>query len=345
MSIRRDEEEICMLIGPKKQLVFIFILNLYFISNQAAKFWTYTFVKTPTGALSKAFLEKVKTSFNSKIFIETGTCTGATATVAAEIYDQVLTVELDEQLYQLSLRNLSRFSNVTACFGSSVEFLKNITNYNINLNNATFWLDAHWSGGDTAKNGAEHTPVASELDLVANAASLPIILIDDIRFFQPNIIQTKLDHDFTGYPSVQELQHKIMTLMPSHQFIIYGDIAIIFPKINSNIIFSDTILNMTTSLLYFDDNDNDLAKNAELNIAYKSTYEERQEIIKLYESFKFQPLLIEHLGIWYAMVKIGQRKYREALETLTALEIQFDYRKLKRLQYYKELCELKLRKR
>ena len=44
------------------------------------------------------------------------------------------------------------------------------------------------------------------------------------------------------------------------------------------------------------------------------------------------------------MAKIGQKKYSEALKILKSLDTEFSYRKLKRIEYYKELCNLKLRK-
>lgn len=273
---------------PKKNhtrvVFFISLLILHqSICTQIPKtdIWAYEFVKTPNHSLEANFLNKIKTAFNSKVFIETGTCGGETKVTAAEIYDQVLTVELSEILYNLCLERFSNISNIKAYSGTSVEFLKNLNNYKINLAYATFWLDAHWSGNGTARDGTENTPVASELDLISFAAQLPIILIDDIRFFQPSYIQTMLDSDSTGYPSLAEFNHKVVTTMPLHDLVIYGDIAIIYPK--NTIAFSSTVHNMTTSLLHFDDNNSNLAQIAELEIAYKATKIEQAEIIKLNE--------------------------------------------------------------
>ena len=272
-----------MAIYAKKQIIFIFILLTSYKSiitqNKATNIWTYESFKDPkTDALSPLLLKRIKTIFNSKIFIETGTYWGTTAVAAAKIYNQVLTVELSSTLYNSCLKRFHHHNNIKAHLGTSVEFLKNITSNNANLDNATFWLDAHWSCGITARNGTENTPVVSELDLIANATKLPIILIDDIRFFQPHEIQAMLPDSWKGYPTMQELNNKITTSMPLHKFVIYGDIAIIYPK--NSIIFSDTILSMTNSLLYFDDNNSNLAQDAELKIAYNSTEKERREIIR-----------------------------------------------------------------
>lgn len=327
-------------------IFFIILLTSYqstFAQIQTTDIWTYEFVKTPNHSLKSNFLKKIKTAFNSKVFIETGTYAGDTTITAAEIYDRVLTVELSEKWYKLCLERFNNISNIKAYLGTSTEFLKHRDNYKLDLDYTTFWLDAHWSGKGTAKNGTENTPVASEIDLINASTQLPIILIDDIRFFQPHYIQPILDSDSTGYPSLTELNHKITTTMPLHELVIYGDIAIIYPK--NTITFSNTVLNMTTSLLHFDDNNSDISQIAELQIAHEATKTEQAEIIKLYERFESQPLLIEHLKIWYAMVKIGQKKYAEALKILESIDKDYSHRKLKRIKYYKTLCSSFLQKK
>ena len=46
----------------------------------------------------------------------------------------------------------------------------------------TFWLDGHWSAGDTAK-GESITPLMAELDIIRqHPIKTHTILIDDIRF-------------------------------------------------------------------------------------------------------------------------------------------------------------------
>jgi hypothetical protein len=66
-------------------------------------------------------------------------------------------------------------------FGSSQNELKNmIKDINVQM---TFWLDGHWSGGNTAK-GDINSPLVYELETIKNHnIKNHIILIDDLRMF------------------------------------------------------------------------------------------------------------------------------------------------------------------
>jgi hypothetical protein len=60
---------------------------------------------------------------------------------------------------------------------------------------ALFWLDGHYSGGDTAK-GYEDTPIYRELEHILNdSRNEHVIIIDDARLFGTD----------PTYPSIEEL--------------------------------------------------------------------------------------------------------------------------------------------
>ena len=71
-----------------------------------------------------------------------------------------------------------------------------------------FWLDGHYSGGQTAK-GVKECPILEELEAIAsfkcNAGS--VVLIDDARLFNGS-------HD---YPEVETIQKWVNEYLPSHQ--------------------------------------------------------------------------------------------------------------------------------
>ena len=61
---------------------------------------------------------------------------------------------------------------------------------------ALFWLDAHYSGGDTAK-GENETPIQKELhDIFQNPLKDFVILIDDARLFVGQ----------NGYPTLAQVK-------------------------------------------------------------------------------------------------------------------------------------------
>jgi hypothetical protein len=82
-----------------------------------------------------------------------------------------------------------------------------------------FWLDAHWSGGSTAK-GTVDTPIVQELKCVVNhvKADKHIILIDDARCFTGK----------NDYPTLEFLKKYISGMFPDWIFEINDDIIRIY---------------------------------------------------------------------------------------------------------------------
>ena len=78
-----------------------------------------------------------------------------------------------------------------------------------------FWLDAHYSGGSTAK-GQTNTPVIDELECILNHknGNEHVILIDDARLFVPE----------NDYPAVEEIKNLVLSTCPNWTFKVKDDI-------------------------------------------------------------------------------------------------------------------------
>lgn len=118
------------------------------------------------------------------VFVETGTYLGESAIAAAQTFERVHTIEINDNLYNSQKASLGRFKNVCAYLGDSVKVLPKVLS-TIN-SSAFFWLDAHWSMGNTSY-GQEHVPLYRELDCIvayvkASKCSC-IVAIDDVRLF------------------------------------------------------------------------------------------------------------------------------------------------------------------
>ncbi len=113
-------------------------------------------------------------------FIETGTYQGGTATWAGERFARVTTIELSPAFHAAALVRFQAQPRVRAVCGGSAAVLREIVPA---LDRpALFWLDAHWSGLDTAGREAE-CPVLEEIAPI-NAATLPhVVMVDDARLF------------------------------------------------------------------------------------------------------------------------------------------------------------------
>lgn len=114
------------------------------------------------------------------VFVETGTFHGATARWASDYFDIVHTIERAEGLYTLHGKELAQVKHVTPHLGDSRDILPSIIR-GIGDRRAVYWLDGHWSGGETAGESDE-CPLLDELACVSSRTE-DIILIDDARYF------------------------------------------------------------------------------------------------------------------------------------------------------------------
>lgn len=131
--------------------------------------------------------------FGVRIFVETGTHVGETTEWMARKGIEVISIELSDRLYQVARTRLQRYRNVTLVHGDSARVLPDLL---ARLSEpACFWLDAHFSGGGTARDALD-TPIVEELRAIPeHRIGGHVILVDDACCF------TGRD----GYPFLDEL--------------------------------------------------------------------------------------------------------------------------------------------
>lgn len=147
-----------------------------------------------------AYLER----YQIREFIETGTHLGDTlACVAQDRRISCRSIELDMDMYRNADNRFRNWSNVRVFHGDSGEVLPVIMEDMPGP--ALFWLDGHYSGGDTAK-GESDTPVSKELQAIIDSKIKEhVILIDDARCFNGT----------NGYPFLDEL---LMTVRRNSEY-------------------------------------------------------------------------------------------------------------------------------
>ena len=124
-------------------------------------------------------LDKIR-GLGVKIFIETGTYKAQTSVWASKRFDIVYTVEASEKLYNEAVEEYGNIRNIKFMHGISKESLREIID-EIDTQ-AVFWLDAHWSGGETFGSDDEW-PLLDELGLITKNEIKHYLLIDDARLF------------------------------------------------------------------------------------------------------------------------------------------------------------------
>ena len=113
-------------------------------------------------------------------FVETGTFHGHTTALAAQLFRIVYTIELSEQLFHETKDRLNHFRNVRFIHGNSASEIAGLCKRIDEP--AVFFLDAHYSGGQTAF-GEKEVPLYEELTEIAARSQSDLIIIDDYRLF------------------------------------------------------------------------------------------------------------------------------------------------------------------
>lgn len=135
----------------------------------------------------------------STIFVETGTFSGETGRWASKYFEVVHTIELSENLYNSNSNELTQIKQVKTHLGDSRDILPKIVK-NIGNQKAVYWLDAHWSGGET-DGESDECPLLDELACLSNRTE-DIILIDDARLF---LCAPPLPHNPSQWPTISDI--------------------------------------------------------------------------------------------------------------------------------------------
>ena len=155
-------------------------------------------------SIIKKILTKSKEINNEKyniefpVFIETGTFMGSTISKMSYIFDELHTIEVNEDLYNNAKNKYNNLNKINFHLGDSAYVLKNII---INVDkNAIIFLDGHYSSGITGK-GIKDVPLYEELNaIITNFKNHCIIIIDDVRLFGhgPNTPESYHSEDWSN---------------------------------------------------------------------------------------------------------------------------------------------------
>jgi hypothetical protein len=164
----------------------------------------YCNTKESSGALSREFILELRDAFGVRSFVETGTYLGDTLAALSSDFAILQSIELSQDYHARAVARFGGEPQVHLINADSTSGLKTAID-RLEAHPALFWLDAHYSGGDTAK-GQSNTPVKSEIGaILAGPRRSDIVLIDDLRCFwqaRPGFLQ----HDaLQGYPSARDL--------------------------------------------------------------------------------------------------------------------------------------------
>lgn len=158
--------------------------------------WVDLYQLRPPGPQCIKHIVMKRHSLPDATWVETGTHEGESSSVLSRFANRVVTLEPSAHYFDVATRNLSHLKNVEIVNKSSEEYFEKLL---CGLSgNVCFWLDGHYSGGETFK-GEVDTPLLLELNAIRRHKKKLdniSVLIDDFRlsYYQPNV-----------YPSPKQL--------------------------------------------------------------------------------------------------------------------------------------------
>lgn len=203
----------------KKMYIYWVIYNLkgFFSRKREYKEWLAKGSPIPPCSFKKHkyLIDQLK-KYKLHIFVETGTFHGDTTWEMSRHCKSVYTIELSRHLYEKAAQRFKWNKKVQPLQGDSGEQLKNVMSQ---LDEpALFWLDGHYSAGETAK-GNKVTPIFEELSHILNdSQNKHVIIIDDARLFGKD----------PEYPSFENLIDFILERKPSAKIIVENDAVRIY---------------------------------------------------------------------------------------------------------------------
>lgn len=199
-----------------KELLPSYILSccLFIVNKRNNKNWLKAGKPVPPPHIVKQRLvSEYAKHFNISTLVETGTYLGDMIFAQRKNFQKILSIELQPSFYNYVKKRFSKNKNVILIQGDSGDILKILAFQNEFCSPCLFWLDGHYSAGNSAK-GNKETPILEELNTILDTNQNHILLIDDARCFIGK----------NDYPVINEVKSLIINKFPKSKFAVADDI-------------------------------------------------------------------------------------------------------------------------
>ncbi len=153
-------------------------------------------------AVKHLFIKWTAKRYGLKTFIETGTAYGDTVAAVRKSFNKIYSIELNRALFESASIRFCTKKNIDIVHGDSPKELSSIM---LEIYEpCLFWLDAHWSGGVTAR-GKIDTPVIDELKAIEGDYGHVILIDDCMHLFD----EVKEQAEKMGYSNIKVFRNII----------------------------------------------------------------------------------------------------------------------------------------
>jgi hypothetical protein len=188
----------------------------------------YRWIKDGSGILDRDFIAQLADSFGIDLFVETGTYRGDSVAAVRDIFAHLISVELSPELAAAARSRFAGDAAVRILEGDSAAGLGEALAIAPDRP-AILWLDAHYSGGGTAK-ADRNTPIQAEIEQILSCRDgRDVILVDDARLFWPIPSEFVSHETLHDYPLLSDVAKQLAASRHSYQVEVLGDALIATP--------------------------------------------------------------------------------------------------------------------
>lgn len=162
-------------------------------------------------------ITKYAKQYHPAYLVETGTFMGDMVAAQLPFFEKLISIEITPHYYQKCVERFKGEPKVQIIHGDSGTVLRQLISEI--KEPILFWLDGHWSGGDTGL-GEKQSPIIEEIEAIfKSTVPNPIIIIDDYRLFVGD----------GEYPDFYELKRMVKKLNPSYSVEVEQDVITLLP--------------------------------------------------------------------------------------------------------------------
>jgi len=173
----------------------------------------------PPHFVKQRTLREVAARHGLRTLVETGTYRGDMVAAMRPFFDRIVSIELGESLARAATARFAGDPRVTILEGDSARVLPRVLE---ELGGpALFWLDGHFSGGETAR-GPVDSPLVAEFEAILSSRERRhVVLIDDARLCDGK----------HGYPTLEALRALVAAHRPEWSVALRDDILRLAPSV------------------------------------------------------------------------------------------------------------------
>ena len=172
----------------------------------------------PPPAFKQSVVRMYGKRFGLHTLVETGTYQAEMVTAQQKNFQRIVSIELDQDLVHRADALFAGMSHISILQGDSSQILPGVV-AEITAP-CVFWLDAHYSGGITAR-GILDTPIVQELEILfSRRNNRDVILIDDVHAFDGS----------NDYPALADLLKFLAAARPNSVLEVADNIIRLHPK-------------------------------------------------------------------------------------------------------------------